>query len=68
MPIRINCKEINKDITNFVGLFYYLKDNNIEYDLIIQTKDSIIMWNNILKKLSILNNFWACDKTLKLYF
>ena len=41
MPIRIESKDINKDIEKFIKIFNYLHENEIEYDLIIETKNNI---------------------------
>jgi hypothetical protein len=37
MPIRISSQNVT--MTQLIDLFEMLKDNNIEYDLIIETKD-----------------------------
>jgi hypothetical protein len=40
MPIRIEATEINKDINKFIKIFNYLKENNIQYTIWIEVKES----------------------------
>jgi hypothetical protein len=40
MPIRIESKDINKDIQKFITIFNYLKENNIQYTILIEIKES----------------------------
>jgi hypothetical protein len=40
MPIRVKSIEINKDVDKFTKLFYYMKEQGIEYDVVMTTSEN----------------------------